>query len=306
MKLRFAADFRTLLWALVLFPSVTLAPWANPHLLPWTLPLSMYVGFCAGVFAHNHNHCPTFHDRAANGAFSAWVSLFYGYPIFVWIPTHNFNHHKFQNRPGDASITWRKSKENTWLVASTYFFVAAHAQNALTRAFVRRARATSPRLYRQIVAQTAFFAGAHAALLSGAVALHGWRTGLLVWAGTLGASMATGLWGMMFVNFIQHVHCDPWSEHDHSRNFTSRIGNFLVFNAGYHTAHHEHPGAHWSRLPQLHAAIASRIHPELCQASIFGFCLRAYLLGALVPRFRTRQVGRPAYAALHVRAFAAS
>jgi len=99
----------------------------------------------------------------------------------------------------------------------------------------------------------------------------------------------------MFVNFIQHVHCDPWSEHDHSRNFTSRIGNFLVFNAGYHAAHHEHPGAHWSRLPELHAAIASRIHPELRQSSIFGFCLRAYLLGALMPRFRTRQVERPPY-----------
>jgi fatty acid desaturase len=297
MKLRFAADSRTLLWAFVLFPAVVLAPWVSPHLLPWTVPLSMYVGFCAGIFAHNHNHCPTFHGRAGNAAFSSWVSLFYGYPIFAWIPTHNFNHHKFQNRPGDASITWRISKENSWLVASTYPFVAAVAQGALTGAFVRRARTTSPRLHRQILVQVAVFVAAHGALFATAVALRGWRIGLLVWAGTIGASMATGLWGMMFINFIQRVHCDPWSEHDHSRNFTSRLGNFFVFNAGYHAAHHEHPGAHWSRLPQLHAAIAPRIHPALCQASIFGFCLRVYLLGALAPRFRTRQVGRPACAA---------
>jgi fatty acid desaturase len=101
---------------------------------------------------------------------------------------------------------------------------------------------------------------------------------------------------MIFINFIQHVHCDPWSSHNHSRNFVSRFGNFLVFNNGYHTAHHEHPGAHWSKLPELHARIASEIDPDLCQPSIFGFCLRAYALGSIFTRFRTRQIGRPAYA----------
>jgi fatty acid desaturase len=297
MKLRFASDVRTLLWAFVLFPAATIAPLASPRLLVWMLPIILYVGFCAGVFAHNHNHCPVFRGRAANSAFAAWVSLFYGHPIYAWIPTHNLNHHKYLNRDGDATITWRHSKKNTWLVASTYFFVSAYWQHALIDAFVRSARASSPRLYRRIKLQTLSFRAAHATLLVTAVALHGWRLGLLLYAGTFGASMAAGLWGMMFMNFIQHVHCDPWSEHDHSRNFVSKLGNFLVFNNGFHTAHHEHPGAHWSRLPELHARIAHRIHPELCQPSVLAFCVRSYVLGATAPRFRTRQVGRPAYAA---------
>jgi beta-carotene hydroxylase len=100
---------------------------------------------------------------------------------------------------------------------------------------------------------------------------------------------------MMFINYLQHVHCDPWSAHDHSRNFVSPLCNWLVFNSGFHAAHHEHPGAHWSDLPALHAKIAPEIHPALCPSSILGFCMRAYLLGAFSERFRTRQIGRAAY-----------
>jgi fatty acid desaturase len=297
MKPRHSADYRTLLWALLFFPAVTFAPYANERLTVWLLPLSAYVGFCAGVFAHNHNHCPTFRSRAANTVFSAWVSVFYGHPIFAWIPTHNLNHHTFLNREGDATITWRYSKKNTWLVASTYFFVSAFWQDGLIKAFARRARRSNPRLHRQIRIQKLTFRTAHAGLLASAMLLHGWRLGALVYAGTFGVSVACGLWGMMFINFIQHVHCDPWSAHDHSRNFVSKLGNFLVFNNGFHTAHHENPGAHWSTLPALHARIARAIDPELCQKTVFEFCVRAYALGALVPRFRTKQVGCPAYAA---------
>jgi len=296
MKPRFASDYRTLLWAFLLFPAVIFAPYAHPCLLVGTLPFALYVGFCAGVFAHNHNHCPTFRSRTANDFFAGWVSTFYGHPIFAWIPTHNLNHHKFVSRVGDATITWRYSKKNTWLVASTYFFVSAYGQRGLIDAFIRHARTSSPRLRHRISRQTFHFRVAHATLFGVAVLLHGWGLGAVVYAGGLGASMAGGLWGMMFINFIQHVHCDPRSDHEHSRNFVSKLGNFLVFNNGFHTAHHEHPGAHWSRLPELHAKISGKIHPDLCQSSVMGFCLRSYALGAVWPRFRTRQIGRPAYA----------
>jgi fatty acid desaturase len=296
MKPRLSADYRTLLWAFVLFPTVMVVPYRSPQLLAWTLPLALYVGFCAGVFAHNHNHCPTFRSRVANDVFAAWVSVFYGHPTFAWIPTHNLNHHKYLNRDGDATVTWRYSKKNTWLVASTYFFVSAYWQGALIEEFVNRARTSAPRLYGRVTLQKFSFRIAHAALFGIAVLLHGWSLGSMVYLGTLGASMAGGLWGMTFINFIQHVHCDPWSEHNHSRNFVSKLGNFLVFNSGFHTAHHEHPGAHWSRLPELHTRISREIHPDLCQSSVLGFCLRSYALGAILPGFRTRQIGRPAYA----------
>lgn len=293
--LRHSSDRRTALWAFVLFPALGFAPYVQPRLIPWLLPLSLYLGFCAGVFSHNHNHCPMFKSRRLNAFYSAWLSIFYGYPTFAWIPTHNLNHHKFVNKAGDATITWRYSKRNTWLIASTYYFVSAYWQSGPLKEYIAKARTGNRALYRQIATQWATLVGVQFGLLSLGWALHGWRLGTLVWAFGFAIPALFAAWSMIFINYIQHVHCDPWSDHNHSRNFVSDLGNFLVFNNGYHTVHHESAGLHWSKLPAAHAKIAHLIDPELNQASIFGFCLKAYLLGIFSERFRTRQVGRAPY-----------
>ena len=54
-----------------------------------------------------------------NQIFGNWISIFYGYPTFAWIPTHNLNHHKYVNRAGDATITWRYTNRHNLLVALT-------------------------------------------------------------------------------------------------------------------------------------------------------------------------------------------
>jgi fatty acid desaturase len=293
--LRHKSDWRTMLWAFVCFPAMGFAPYIEPRLIPWILPLSLYFGFCAGVFSHNQNHCPTFKSRGLNAFYAAWLSVFYGFPTFAWIPTHNLNHHKYVNKAGDATITWRYSKKNTWLVASTYYFVSAYWQAEPVREYIAKARAGNRRLYRQIQLQYLTVFGGHALLLALAIALRGPGVGILVYAFGFLIPALFAAWSMIFINYIQHVHTDPWSEHNHSRNFTSLLGNWLVFNNGYHAAHHESAGLHWSKLPEAHAKIAAFIHPELNQKSIFGFCLRAYLLGAFSDRFRTHQVGRAPY-----------
>ena len=84
-----------------------------------------------------------------------------------------------------------------------------------------------------------------------------------VWFFGFGVSAIFANWSMIFINYIQHVHADPWSEHNHSRNFVRKLGNWFVFNNGYHTAHHESAGLHWSKLPEAHAKIAHLIDPEL-------------------------------------------
>ena len=88
------------------------------------------------------------------------------------------------------------------------------------------------------------------------------------------------------------IHCSPASANDHSRNFVSRLSNWFVFDAGYHTVHHERPTVHWSRYAELHRARAGSIHPSLQAHSVLSFCLSNYVLGAFAPRFRTRPLGR--------------
>jgi beta-carotene hydroxylase len=292
--LRHSSDWRTLLWAFVFFPAVGFAPYVEPRVIPWILPLSLYFGFSAGVFTHNQNHCPMFKSRKANAFYAAYLSIFYGFPTFAWIPTHNQNHHKYVNKAGDATITWRYSKKNTWLVASTYYFASYSWQGKVLSEYVEKAKATNKPLHRQIIAQQVTVFGGQAVLLALAVALYG-RRGVLVWAFGFGISAFFATWAMIFINYIQHVHCDPWSEFNHSRNFVSKLGNWLVFNNGYHTVHHESAGLHWSKLPEAHAKIAHLIHPELNQASIFGYCMKAYFLGVFSDRYRTRQIGRAPY-----------
>jgi beta-carotene hydroxylase len=293
--LRHRADWRVLLWALVLFPLAGFAPYLYPRLVPWMLPLSLYYGFCAGVFSHNHNHCPTFKSRKLNAFFSAWLSIFYLYPTYVWIPSHNLNHHKYVNKAGDATITWRYSKKNTWLVASTYYFVSARWQVPVLKEYEDKARTSNPALYRQIRLQQATVVFAHLSLFALAVLLHGLREGGIVYGFGFFIPAFFANYSMIFINYIQHVHTDPWSEHNHSRNFVSKLGNWLVFNNGYHTAHHESPGLHWSKLAAAHSKIANLVDPALNQASIFGYCIKAYLLGIFDARFRTKQVGRAPY-----------
>jgi fatty acid desaturase len=293
--IRHGSDWRTCFWAFVCFPVLGFAPYVEPRLVPWLLPLSLYFGFCAGVFSHNQNHCPMFKSRALNSFYAAWLSVFYGFPTFAWIPTHNLNHHKYVNKAGDATITWRYSKKNTWLVASTYYFVSAYWQKGPIDEYIRKARESNPRVHRQIVMQYVTVFGGHAVLLAVAMLVRGPGLGALAYAFGFLIPALFAAWSMIFINYIQHVHCDPWSEHNHSRNFVSRLGNWLVFNNGYHTAHHESPGLHWSKLPVAHAKIAHLIDPALNQGSIFGYCVNAYLLGALFERFRTKQVGRAPY-----------
>lgn len=294
-KLRFAADRRCLFYTFVLFPGVALAHYVEPRLIGWLLPLSLYMGYCAGIFSHNHNHCPTFVDRRANLWFGAWLSIFYGYPLFGWIPTHNLNHHKHVNRAGDATITWRYTKEHTFWTAVTYFFVSTYFQSGPIKEYIQKAREQRGKVQRQIRVQALSVIVAHVCMLALGVALWGVSTGILVYAFGFAIPALFALWSMMFTNYIQHVHCDPWSPDNHSRNFVSRWNNWFVFEAGYHTVHHEHAGTHWSKYPELHAARGHLIDPALNEQSIFSFCFKNYVLGVFTDKYRTKQVGRAAY-----------
>ena len=285
-------DYRTLFWVGLCAPLLIVAHYLRPQLGLWLLPLSCYFAIAAGVIAHNHMHRPTLHSKWANELFSAWISILYGYPVFAWLPTHNLNHHKLVNRRGDATITWRyTNKHNVWIAAS-YFFVSAYFQSAWIKDYIRVARREKPNVFRRIVTQYVVTFGAHGAALAFAISLYGSRRGLTVWACALGLPALTSLWTIMLFNYCQHVHTDPWSAHDHSRNFEGRLLNFLLFGNGYHTVHHEQASLHWADAAQAHARIRTKIDPRLCERSMLWFFFRQYLLAPFWPALGTTQIGR--------------
>jgi fatty acid desaturase len=271
--------------------ALVVVQYARPETALFILPISCYLAIAIGTITHNHNHCATFAGRRTNNAFGHLLTVFYGYPTIMWIPTHNQNHHRLVNRPGDATITWRYTNKHNLFVAATYFFVSSYFQSEPIKRYIRRAKLHNRHLYGRIILQYSIWLGFLGLMMLLGVRMHGLRTGLLVWLAAVVIPPFCSLSLIMFFNYIQHVHADAWSEHDHSRNFTGKVFNFLFFNNGYHTAHHEQPGLHWSALPTAHARIAASINPRLNEGNLLWFFVKQYGLAWVFPRFGTRQLG---------------
>ena len=73
----------------------------------------LFMAVSVAIIAHNHNHVPIWKSRFLNVLTDYWLTLFYGFPAFVWIPTHNKNHHLLNNKKGDYTLTYRVSEKNT-------------------------------------------------------------------------------------------------------------------------------------------------------------------------------------------------
>ncbi len=279
MRLRFVEDRRTLVCAGLLLPlAPALALW-RPSLLSWLAPLLLYASYLSGVLSHNHNHCPVFVSRRANLLYGAWLSFFYGFPSFAWIPGHNQNHHRHLNGPGDVSSTALHSERDTWLALLTYPLACSRRQLPLVWGYARTALARrSPQGVRVLLETFVLIAG-HGLSCVLAIALHGPRLGALVYVVAIGLPALLANYWMMLTNYLQHIGCDSRSKDAHSRNFVSPFFNWFVFDNGFHSVHHEHPGLHWSRYRALHRLNQTRIDPRHSHGFIISFALRRYLLG---------------------------
>ena len=81
----------------------------------------------------------------------------------------------------------------------------------------------------------------------------------------------------MTINLLQHQGCDPASAHGHSRNITGRFINWIFLNNGFHTAHHERPALHWSRLAEYHRKnVAPWVGADLNERSLVAAAWRQF------------------------------
>lgn len=273
--LRHKSDRATLFVSLVLFPLLPCLVIAKPAFLAISIPFLAYSSYLSGVLSHYHVHSPVFARRGWNAFYSLWLSAFYGFPIQAWVPTHNQNHHKYVNGPGDAT---RSVRPDSALTALLYPLRSSAAQLPLLKAHVKDMRRRNRSMWWHWNAQIAAVVALQLLFGVGAVTVHGWSNGLLIYTAVGLCPALFAPWAMMLTNYIQHVDCDPLSKESHSRDFVGKVQNMLVFNAGYHTVHHEHPQAHWSSYAKLHAERAAALPPQLQEQSLFGFLWKRYFL----------------------------
>lgn len=268
--LKYRSDIKTILY-LSLTTALLFVQWKTGF--HWSLfILSLYLAITVAVIAHNHNHVPMWKSSFLNHVTDNWITLFYGFPAFAWTPTHNKNHHKFNNRQGDFTITYRFSEANNILTLLSYPSISSYFQQSPVMNHLRG-------LYKD--KRNKFYLALTQYLVLGLfiiiALLLDWRKALFF----IIIPQQVALFVIMIFNYIQHVHADEESPYNHSRNFTSGFTNFMMFNNGYHTAHHNKASVHWSQLPAAHKKLAHLIAPHLNQPTILGYLFKTYLLEPL-------------------------
>jgi beta-carotene hydroxylase len=276
LLLTFSADRRTLGYICVT-TALFLLQWNLPHLQPVLYLWYLFMSVSVAIIAHNHNHVPIWRSRLLNIATDYWLTLFYGFPAFGWIPTHNKNHHHLNNKQGDYTLTYRISEKNNLFTLLSYPSISSYFQQKPIGDYLKTLwRSNRPKFY--LAASQYLVLGAYYAI----ALLWNWKNALLF----IVVPHQVSLFSILIFNYVQHVHTDEESEYNHARNFTGLI-NQMLFNNGYHTVHHLSPGVHWSQTPAAQRKIQHRIDPSLNERSFWWFMARAYLLAPFHRQFQT-------------------
>jgi beta-carotene hydroxylase len=279
MLLRYKADVRTLFYMLVT-TSLFVAQWYLGGIQPILYIAYLFFTVSVTVIAHNHNHLPIWRSKILNQLTDYWLTVFYGFPAFGWIPTHNMNHHALNNKEGDYTITYRLTEHNHLLMLLTYPSVSGFYQQKPIRNYLK-AQWTEDRANFWFCLSQYFVLAAFVAV----ALIVDWKKALLF----VIIPQQFGLFSVLVFNYIQHVHADEESKFNHSRNFVGLL-NAMLFNNGYHTVHHERAGTHWSKLEAMHKEVANKIDPSLQERSFWWYIIRSYFLGIFVPSMRTKSM----------------
>ena len=277
--LKHNADIKSLIYIFIT-TAMFITQWVwigvNPFIYTWFLFMSVAVS----VMTHNHNHLPMWRSKTMNILTDWWLTVFYGFPIFAWIPTHNKNHHRYNNREGDDSITYRVSEKNNFLTLISYPTISGYYQQKAIFGYLKEMKANNKEKYWVCISQYAVLV----LWIAGALLID-WQKALLF----VIIPQQVSLFSVLIFNYVQHVHANEESEWNHSRNFTGFL-NFLLFNNGYHTIHHHKAGLHWDKVPEAHKEIENNINPILLERSFWWYIIRSYFLSVFVPKFRTNSM----------------
>src|SRR4030065_479732 len=279
LKLKDIADVKSLIYIFIttaLFITQWIWLGVNPFIYTWFLFMSVALS----VIHQNHNPLPMWRSKVLNVLTDWWLTVFYGFPIFAWIPTHNKNHHRFNNCEGDDSITYRVSEKNNFLTLVSYPTISGYYQQKAIVRYLKEMKANNREKFWICISQYVVLI-----LWIAAAIIIDWEKALLF----VFIPQQVSLFSVLIFNYVQHVHANEESEWNHSRNFTGFL-NFMLFNNGYHTIHHHKAGLHWNKVPEAHAEIEHNINPILLERSFWWYKFRSYFLSVFILKFRTNSM----------------
>ena len=262
---------------MVVATAVLIVNWSLPAFNGWLFTAGMAMAISVSVMAHNHNHLRMWRSKTLNVLTDYWLTVFYGFPVFAWIPTHNQNHHRLNNRSGDYTATWRLTERNHLFMLLAYPTVSGFFQQKPIGDYLKKNWRENRKRFAYNISQYVVLVA-----FIGTALWIDWKKALLF----VVLPQQFALFTVLVFNYLQHVGADEESEWDHSRNFTSPLLNLFLFNNGFHSVHHWRAGTHWSKTARLHREMAHRIDPSLNEPSMAWYIVRTYLLAPFVPAFR--------------------
>ena len=266
--LRNRRDFQSVAYLLAL-PLLVVVQWrADAFSIALYLPtLVLAVG--VSCINHNHAHLSIWKNRYLNRLTDHWIGTLQGHPVFMFEAAHIDSHHRHNQLDGDVTRIEQFGRDNHIVGYLLFPLRVLRPLRALKREYLRRVRIENPRLFLHIVVQhVPLFA-----IWAVAFALD-WKKAVVY----LLVPQAVALHFLLASNYLQHARTTIGSSHDHSRNFVGWM-NLVLFNVGYHTAHHELESLHWSRLPRAHAEIARLVSPRLIERSLVGYFVGVLAFG---------------------------
>jgi len=248
----------------------------------WWLFNSTFCWFCATI-VHNSIHVPPFRRQVLNDLWQLLLVSTYGYAVSVLIPGHNLSHHKYTQSAKDVMRT--DQMRYSWhfinlimFFPSVFFRVYEQDNNYM----MEMGKQGAPIFY-QTARELIWF-------ISYTVFLTHLNWQKYFWCILLPQAVAK--WGIVTINMFQHDGL-PTPEEDRynfSRNFVDPTLNFFTCNNGYHTAHHNNPGTHWSKYKHIHETkIKPNMNPNLDEPSLIWTFVKMFLL----PGGRTDKDGKP-------------
>jgi beta-carotene hydroxylase len=276
--LKYKADIRTLIYFVI---TTALFAYQWHFGFNW-LVFIIYLHFAVAVsvITHNHNHINIWTNKTLNILTDWWLTVFYGLPIFVWIPTHNRNHHRYNNKEGDVTRTYRHTEDND--LTSLIMYPTISGKNQMKEGiipYMKELKSKNPQQFQENCMQLGVLL-----LWMVVFFVWNWKKALLYVLIPQQVSQVA----VITFNYVQHVHADEESDYNHSRNFMGV--NLFLFNNGYHTVHHQRASMHWSETPEAHAKIAHLIEPHLSEKSFWGYLFRTYVLGAFSEKYKSQSM----------------
>lgn len=244
--------------------------------VPFWVGLSTLLCFSVCVINHNHCHHPVFFLPRLNLVFQLLLTVAKGHSSTTVVVPHSLNHHRLSGTEKDWIRADLAGSGSGIVRLVRYTFAASRMMRT------KRKEADAPKLTQR--KQREFLLERVAlGFFCGVCLLLNWKVALV----HLGIPWSLAMFFLVAINLLQHEGCDPHSEYSHSRNFLSPIGNWILFNNGYHTIHHLEPGLHWSVLPAAHKEhVEPYIDRELDQQSVLGFLFCEYLFSWKSPKHK--------------------